>query len=112
MNGKTVELGADAMAGAEAAALPPDENRLIAERRDKLRALRTQGIAFPNDFRIDAFAGDLQAECVSNGPGGSIDAKVVARINGGVSSSVGCTSPGIEMMCFSRMNPISDSNVP
>jgi lysyl-tRNA synthetase class 2 len=62
MNGKTVELGADAMAGAEAAALPPDENRLIAERRDKLRALRTQGIAFPNDFRIDAFAGDLQAE--------------------------------------------------
>jgi lysyl-tRNA synthetase class 2 len=62
MNGKTVELGADAMAGAEAAALPPDENRLIAERRDKLRALRTQGVAFPNDFRIDAFAGDLQAE--------------------------------------------------
>ena len=42
--------------------LPPDENRLIAERRDKLRTLRTQGIAFPNDFRPDAFAGDLQRE--------------------------------------------------
>jgi lysyl-tRNA synthetase class 2 len=39
-----------------------DENRLIAERREKLRALRAQGIAFPNDFRIDAFAGDLQSE--------------------------------------------------
>ncbi|WP_266157169.1 lysine--tRNA ligase [Dyella silvatica] len=40
----------------------PDENRLIAERREKLHALREQGIAFPNDFKIDAFAGDLQAE--------------------------------------------------
>ena len=39
-----------------------DENRLIAERREKLRALRGQGIAFPNDFRPDAFAGDLQRQ--------------------------------------------------
>ncbi|MFC5741263.1 lysine--tRNA ligase [Dyella tabacisoli] len=39
-----------------------DENRLIAERREKLNALREQGIAFPNDFKIDAFAGDLQDE--------------------------------------------------
>ncbi|MGA8278926.1 MAG: lysine--tRNA ligase [Rhodanobacteraceae bacterium] len=39
-----------------------DENKLIAERRAKLHALRGQGIAFPNDFRIDAFAGDLQDE--------------------------------------------------
>ena len=41
---------------------PVDENKLIAERREKLRALRAQGTAFPNDFKIDAFAGDLQAE--------------------------------------------------
>ena len=41
---------------------PPDENKLIAERREKLRALRTHGIAFPNDFKIDAFTGDLQTE--------------------------------------------------
>ena len=39
-----------------------DENKLIAERREKLHALRAQGIAFPNDFRPDAFAGDLQRE--------------------------------------------------
>ena len=39
-----------------------DENKLIAERREKLRALRESGIAFPNDFKVDAFAGDLQAE--------------------------------------------------
>jgi lysyl-tRNA synthetase class 2 len=41
---------------------PIDENRLIAERREKLRALHARGIAFPNDFRPDAFAGDLQRE--------------------------------------------------
>jgi lysyl-tRNA synthetase class 2 len=39
-----------------------DENRLIAERREKLKALRGQGIAFPNDFKVDSFAGDLQTE--------------------------------------------------
>ena len=42
--------------------LPLDENKLIAERRGKLAALRGQGIAFPNDFRRADFAGDLQAE--------------------------------------------------
>src|SRR5207342_290796 len=39
---------------------PIDENHLIAERRAKLAALRTQGIAFPNDFRRDDYAQDLQ----------------------------------------------------
>ena len=47
----------------ESAEVPlQDENRLIAERREKLTALRGQGIAFPNDFKVDSFAGDLQAE--------------------------------------------------
>jgi lysyl-tRNA synthetase, class II len=36
-----------------------DENHLIAERRAKLKKLREQGIAFPNDFRRDALAADL-----------------------------------------------------
>ena len=39
-----------------------DENKLIAERREKLRGLRAGGVAFPNDFKPDTFAGDLQAE--------------------------------------------------
>src|SRR5690242_155847 len=39
----------------------PDENKLIAERREKLKELRGQGIAFPNDFKVDAFAGDLRS---------------------------------------------------
>lgn len=39
-----------------------EENRLIAERRAKLAALREQpGTAFPNDFRPDSKAGQLQA---------------------------------------------------
>ena len=36
-----------------------DENKLIAERRTKLAQLRAQGVAFPNDFRRDALAGQL-----------------------------------------------------
>jgi lysyl-tRNA synthetase class 2 len=40
---------------------PEDENALIAERRGKLKALRGQGVAFPNDFRRSDYAGDLQA---------------------------------------------------
>jgi lysyl-tRNA synthetase class 2 len=39
-----------------------EENKLIAERRRKLDALREQGQAFPNDFRRDAMAGELLAE--------------------------------------------------
>ncbi|EGV29723.1 Lysyl-tRNA synthetase [Thiorhodococcus drewsii AZ1] len=38
-----------------------DENKLIAQRREKLAQLRDQGVAFPNDFRRDALAGDLHA---------------------------------------------------
>jgi len=37
------------------------ENRLIAERREKLGELRSRGNAFPNDFRRDAVAGELHA---------------------------------------------------
>lgn len=39
-----------------------DENRLIAQRREKLAAIREQGNAFPNDFRRNVMNGELQAE--------------------------------------------------
>ncbi|AFC86113.1 lysine--tRNA ligase [Frateuria aurantia] len=39
-----------------------DENKLIAERREKLKQLRSEGVAFPNDWKVDAFAGDLKTE--------------------------------------------------
>jgi len=41
---------------------PVDENKLIAERREKLKKIRENGNAFPNDFRRDASAGVLQAD--------------------------------------------------
>ena len=47
------------------AATPPaasDENQLMAERRDKLAALRQQGIAFPNDFKPSHRAANLAQE--------------------------------------------------
>ena len=42
-------------------AVAADENQIIAERREKLRALREQGVAYPNDFRPTHHAADLQA---------------------------------------------------
>jgi lysyl-tRNA synthetase class 2 len=45
--------------------LPPlpaaDENQIIAERREKLAAIRAQGIAFPNDFERKDYAADLHS---------------------------------------------------
>ncbi|MFM1891170.1 MAG: lysyl-tRNA synthetase, class [Pseudomonadota bacterium] len=38
-----------------------DEHRLIAQRREKLAARRKTGMAFPNDFRRDQLAAELQA---------------------------------------------------
>ena len=38
---------------------PVDENALIAERRDKLAAIRLRGVAFPNDFKPKHRAAEL-----------------------------------------------------
>ncbi|HSY28348.1 MAG TPA: lysine--tRNA ligase [Burkholderiaceae bacterium] len=46
----------------DAAALPIDENSIIAERRAKLATLRSEGIAFPNDFRPQHKAAALHAQ--------------------------------------------------
>jgi lysyl-tRNA synthetase class 2 len=43
------------------APIPLDDNKLIAERRAKLAALRAAGNAYPNDFRRDAHAAELVA---------------------------------------------------
>ena len=39
-----------------------DEHKLIAQRREKLARLREKGIPFPNDFRRNALAAELQQE--------------------------------------------------
>ena len=49
-----------------AAESPQDENSIIAERRAKLTALRTKGIAFPNDFRPQHKAAALQEQYGAN----------------------------------------------
>ena len=53
--------GGDAATGGAAGGDGESENRLIAERRAKLAALRADGVAFPNDFRRDAHAAELLA---------------------------------------------------
>ena len=47
---------------APAAAMPQDENQIIAERRAKLTAIRKHGQAYPNDFRRDALAAELHGK--------------------------------------------------
>ncbi|HEY4137223.1 MAG TPA: lysine--tRNA ligase [Casimicrobiaceae bacterium] len=42
--------------------LSQDENQIIAERRAKLASMRASGQAYPNDFRRNAFAGDLHSQ--------------------------------------------------
>jgi lysyl-tRNA synthetase class 2 len=49
------------MSEQQAAAPLADENQIIAERRQKLADLRTQGVAFPNDFQREDYAADLHA---------------------------------------------------
>jgi len=39
-----------------------EENKLIEERREKLKALRAKGIAFPNDFRRRDLMGEIAAK--------------------------------------------------
>src|SRR6218665_4036517 len=42
--------------------LQQEENKLIAQRKEKLAAIREQGNAFPNDFRRDNLCADLQKQ--------------------------------------------------
>ena len=53
-----------------------DDNHLIAERRAKLARLREHGNPFPNDFRRDALAADLQAAHAQREPA-ELEAAVV-----------------------------------
>jgi len=46
-------------AAPRSAAAAGDDNALVAERRDKLAAIRARGVAFPNDFKPKDRAGEL-----------------------------------------------------
>ena len=68
--------------------LSPDENHVIADRREKLKALRAaspNGIAFPNDYRPEHTAGELLATYGAKSKeefagDANIDVKVAGRI--------------------------------
>ena len=59
MTDHNAEANPQAAAAAEPAV---DTNQIIAERREKLKALRELGPAFPNDFRPTHHAADLQKQ--------------------------------------------------
>jgi lysyl-tRNA synthetase, class II len=61
---------------------PVDTNRIIEERRAKLKALRGEGIAFPNDFARTHLAEVLAAEHEDKDPKALVEEKVVVKIAG------------------------------
>ena len=61
---------------------PVDTNRIIEERRAKLKALRGEGIAFPNDFARTHLAEVLAAEHEDKGPKELVEEKVVVKVAG------------------------------
>ncbi|MHB1528809.1 MAG: lysine--tRNA ligase [Acidiferrobacteraceae bacterium] len=62
--------------------LHADENTQIAQRRAKLAGLRAEGVAFPNDFRRDALAGDLHVRYGKLSPEVLDQERVTVRIAG------------------------------
>ncbi|WP_071870713.1 lysine--tRNA ligase [Atopomonas hussainii] len=64
--------------------LQHEENKLIAQRKEKLAAVREQGNAFPNDFRRDSFCADLQKQYAEHSKealeGEQIKVKVAGRL--------------------------------
>jgi lysyl-tRNA synthetase class 2 len=59
-----------------------EENKLVDERREKLKALRSAGIAYPNDFRREHLAADLHRGFAERSKEELEKAAVPARIAG------------------------------
>lgn len=76
---QTGQTGAEAAATAAEQAALQDENRLIAERRVKLDALRALGNPYPNDFRADATSAEL------HGRFDALDGEALERVDTGFS---------------------------
>ena len=75
------------MSDNQTAPAPLDENQLIAERRDKLKAIRQrqsmgEGAAFPNDFKPTDRAADLFAAHAGQTAEGLLEQGCVARVAG------------------------------
>ena len=59
-----------------------EENKLIAERRAKLDALREQGNAFPNDFRRNAISEELHRTFAAHDKDALAEEKVEVSVAG------------------------------
>lgn len=59
-----------------------EENRLVALRREKLTNIRNERIAFPNKFRRDALAGELQKEYQDATKEGLLEAGIRIKVAG------------------------------
>ncbi len=59
-----------------------DENKLIAQRRTKLKMLREKGNAFPNSFRRDSYAQDLQEKLSDKSKEELVELKHFAKVAG------------------------------
>ena len=63
-------------------ALQEEENNLIALRKEKLAAERARGQAFPNDFRRDNLAGDLQQQYADSSKDELAEAAIKVKVAG------------------------------
>ncbi|ARU87734.1 lysine--tRNA ligase [Pseudomonas sp. M30-35] len=62
--------------------LQQEENKLIAQRKEKLAAVREQGNAFPNDFRRDSYCADLQKQYVDKTKEELAEAAIPVKVAG------------------------------
>lgn len=63
-------------------ALQEEENSLIALRKEKLAAERARGQAFPNDFRRDSLAGDLQKTHAGSSKDALAESAITVKVAG------------------------------
>ncbi|MEM8982213.1 MAG: lysine--tRNA ligase [Pseudomonadota bacterium] len=59
-----------------------NDDRLVAERRQKLTRWRDSGTAYPNTFRPDAFAGDLQDTYATHSKEALAESEIRVRVAG------------------------------
>jgi lysyl-tRNA synthetase class 2 len=91
-----------------------DENHLIDERRAKLAGIRARGVAFPNDFRRTALAGELAARCRDESnealEAAATDVSVAGRMRAkrvmGKASFAKLEDPSGEIQLFLQQQPL------
>ena len=66
-----------------------EENKLIAQRRAKLSELRDKGNAYPNVFRRDSYAQDLQEELSTKTKEELVDLNKIAAVAGRIMAKRG-----------------------